>query len=175
MLNQARRPEESAGQLLYLEQDLRFFELFGTVNAMLCLMDTVNHLLTETDLHHFFSLVHNYLHPGGSFIFDAATEHHLSASLGQQQFYTIDDEHALFWASSYDAAQCLSQADITLFTRRADELWEREDGLISERYYNRQLLEESLQSAGFKTISWLGEMGADPAAGSERIYCLCRR
>ena len=59
--------------ILYLLQDMREFELYGTVKAVVCICDSLNYLLEEEDLLTVFRLVNNYLDPGGVFIFDMNT------------------------------------------------------------------------------------------------------
>ena len=67
MLEIARNhPDEG---ILYLQQDMREFELYGTVAAVVCVCDSLNYLLEEEDLAEVFSLVHNYLDQNGVFIF----------------------------------------------------------------------------------------------------------
>ena len=69
MLSEARYTYDSEG-ILYLCQDMRELELYGTVGATVCCLDSINYLLDEKDLERTFSLVHNYLDPDGLFIFD---------------------------------------------------------------------------------------------------------
>ncbi|MDE7277049.1 MAG: class I SAM-dependent methyltransferase, partial [Lachnospiraceae bacterium] len=59
--------------ILYLQQDMREFELYGAVGAVISVCDSLNYLLTEEELLSTFLLVHNYLYPGGVFIFDFNT------------------------------------------------------------------------------------------------------
>ena len=81
MLEIAR--ERCAGQnVLLLCQDMRSFELYGTVGAVVCCLDSVNHLTEDGDLDECFSHVHNYLVPGGVFIFDINTRLRIEDSYG---------------------------------------------------------------------------------------------
>ena len=41
---------QSGHNILYLQQDMREFELYGTVRAVICLCDSLNYLLEEDDL-----------------------------------------------------------------------------------------------------------------------------
>ena len=59
--------------ILYLMQDMRDLELYGTVGATVCCLDSLNYLLKDEDLLKTFSLVHNYSDPDGLFIFDMNT------------------------------------------------------------------------------------------------------
>ena len=69
MLSEAYAASEGE-PILYLRQDMRSFELYGTVGAVVSCLDSINYLLTEDDLCKTFRLVHNYLDPDGLFIFD---------------------------------------------------------------------------------------------------------
>ena len=68
--------EKEAGKslnILYLLQDMREFELYGTVRAVVCICDSINYILEEEELLQVFRLVNNYLDPGGLFLFDLNT------------------------------------------------------------------------------------------------------
>ena len=51
--------DESGENILYLLQDMREFELYGTVRAVYSACDSVNYILEEEDLRRVFSLVNN--------------------------------------------------------------------------------------------------------------------
>ena len=59
--------------ILYLLQDMRSFELYGTVRAVVSICDSMNYIIEPDDLLKVFQLVNNYLDPGGVFIFDMNT------------------------------------------------------------------------------------------------------
>ena len=67
--------EESGHDILYLLQDMREFELYGTVRAVVSVCDSINYILEEKELEQVFRLVNNYLDPGGIFLFDFNTEY----------------------------------------------------------------------------------------------------
>ena len=56
-------------EILYLLQDMREFELYGTIRAVVSVCDSMNYIMSEEDLRQVFSLVNNYLDPGGIFYF----------------------------------------------------------------------------------------------------------
>ena len=68
MLEMAQNQEHDG--ILYLHQDMREFELFGTVAAVVSLCDSMNYITSEEDLLKVFRLVNNYLDPEGIFVFD---------------------------------------------------------------------------------------------------------
>ena len=65
-----KKREESGHDILYLHQDMREFELYGTVKAVISICDSINYILEKDDLLEVFRLVNNYLDPGGLFLFD---------------------------------------------------------------------------------------------------------
>ena len=74
MLNIAMEKNFGKNTLL-LCQDMREFELYGTVQAVYSSFDCLNYLTEKGDLEKVFALVHNYLESGGVFIFDVNTEY----------------------------------------------------------------------------------------------------
>ena len=76
MLNFAREKAQDRKQnILFLNQDMTDFELYGTVDAIVCALDGVNYLTKKNALDKLFSLVQNYLNPGGIMIFDINSEY----------------------------------------------------------------------------------------------------
>ena len=70
-LGEPDEPDELPnGGILYLLEDMRELELYGSVRAVVSVCDSMNYIMSEEDLRQVFSLVNNYLDPGGIFIFD---------------------------------------------------------------------------------------------------------
>ena len=83
MLGTAMEKRERSGlDILYLLQDMREFELYGTVRAVVSVCDSMNYITEYEDLTQVFRLVNNYLDPGGMFIFDLNTEYKYRQVLG---------------------------------------------------------------------------------------------
>ena len=56
---------EDPKQILYLQQDMREFELYGTVRAIVSICDSMNYLEDYEDLVQVLKLANNYLDPKG--------------------------------------------------------------------------------------------------------------
>ena len=69
MLNVAREKSQDKS-ILYLNQDMTEFELYGTVDVITCMLDSLNYLIEDGEIEEFFKLCHNYLNPEGLLIFD---------------------------------------------------------------------------------------------------------
>ena len=83
MLNIAcAKREQSGHDILYLNQDMRAFELYGTVRAVVSVCDSLNYLLEDEDVIECFRLVNNYLDPKGIFFFDFNTRYKYETVIG---------------------------------------------------------------------------------------------
>ena len=98
MLSQAMDKSIASGKRpLFLNQDMTCFELYGTVDAVLCSLDGINHVTDENTLMEMFKCVENYLNPGGCFIFDINTEYKLKNVIGNNIFYEVYDDVVYLW------------------------------------------------------------------------------
>jgi len=88
MLSEAYEKAYSKGisNILFLKQDMRCFELYGTVGAVCCCLDSINYLTENGDLDKCLSTVHNYLDPDGLFIFDVNTPHKFENVYGNNHY-----------------------------------------------------------------------------------------
>ena len=68
------------------------FELYGTVDVILCVLDSVNYLIEDGELEQMLSLCHNYLNDGGLLIFDINSEYKFRNILADNVYtYEKDD------------------------------------------------------------------------------------
>ena len=116
MLEIAMEKKEAEGQeILYLLQDMREFELYGTVKAVVSLCDGMNYILEEEELLQVFKLVNNYLDPGGMFIFDLNTEYKYREVLGEQTIAENREDASFIWDNYYDQEEQINEYDLALF------------------------------------------------------------
>ena len=94
--------EESGHDILYLQQDMREFELYGTVRGIVSVCDSMNYVLEEEELLQVFRLVNNYLDPGGIFIFDLNTLYKYENLIGDTTIAENREEGSFIWENYYD-------------------------------------------------------------------------
>ena len=92
---------QSGHDILYLLQDMREFELYGTVRAVVSVCDCVNYITDEKELEQVFRLVNNYLDPEGIFIFDFNTEYKYKEILGEQTIAEDREDCSFIWDNYY--------------------------------------------------------------------------
>ena len=103
MLEIALEKKEEEGQdILYLCQDMREFELYGTVKAIVSICDSMNYITEDEDLLEVFKLVNNYLDPEGVFIFDLNTVYKYEKILGEQTIAENREDASFIWDNYYD-------------------------------------------------------------------------
>ncbi len=154
MLNIAA--EKSAGKnILYLNQDICDFELYGTVDVALCMLDSINHLTEDDDLDNLFPLVNNYLNPEGLFIFDVNTKYKFEKILSDN-IYTYETEDVFYvWENNYENEIC----DIYVnFFVKDGEKYKRIEQAHSERYYSGEHLRHLAEKYGFSVEGVYGEI-----------------
>lgn len=121
MLSVARQKavDEGDKNILYLLQDMTEFELYGTVDVILCLCDSINYITEYEDIVKVFKLVNNYLEPGGLFIFDINTEYKFKNILGENTFADSEENAAYIWQNYYDENERITNTMlISLLSRK---------------------------------------------------------
>ena len=122
MLEIAREKQIKSGhEILYLLQDMREFELYGTVGAVFSICDSLNYITEPEELKQVFRWVNNYLDPGGIFIFDFNTEYKYREILGNQVIAEDRDECSFIWENYYNHTSMINEYELTLFVREDEE------------------------------------------------------
>lgn len=161
--------------ILWINQDLTELDLFGTYGAAISLLDCVNHITDREDVLQYFKLVHNFLEPGGLFIFDANTKYKFEHVLASNVFYTVEEDFAYIWENSYDSKTRLCEMDITVFEKR-DGLYARIDGTNEERCYEVDEIASFLGNAGFEVMAIYGDRKMEkPAEDEHRVFFVGRK
>lgn len=151
MLELAReKMEESGSDILYLLQDMRSFELYGTVRAVVSVCDSMNYITEPEELLTVFRLVNNYLDPGGVFIFDMNTVYKYEEILGESVIAENREEGSFIWENWYDSETQINEYDLTLFIGREDGLYEKYEETHYQRAYTVETVSRLLAEAGLK-------------------------
>lgn len=162
--------------ILYLLQDMREFELYGTVNAVISLCDSMNYITEEEDLLSVFKLVNNYLDPGGIFIFDLNTEFKYKELLGEQTITESREDCTFIWDNYYDEEEMINEYELTLFVQEQEsKLYERFQEYHYQKAYKLEKVKALLEEAGLELVTIYEAMTKDePSETSERVYVVAR-
>ncbi len=176
MLEIARECQyEKEDGILYLLQDMREFELYGTVRAVISICDSMNYILDEEDLLQVFKLVNNYLDPKGIFIFDMNTRYKYAEMLGETTITESREEGSFIWENYFDEEEDINQYDLTLFIREEGDLYRKYEETHFQRVYDLETVKQLLAEAGMEFVAAYDAFTKEPVkADSERIYIIAR-
>lgn len=169
------KKEKSGADILYLQQDMREFELYGTVRAVVSVCDSMNYITGEEDLKTVFSLVNNYLDPGGIFLFDLKTVFYFREVMGDCVLADNREEASYIWENYYYEDEQMNEYDLTLFLQEENGLYRKQEESHLQRAYEPDTIRRLLKEAGLKfERAFDADTGGEMRADSERIYIVAR-
>lgn len=175
MLRIARDAGQEEDNILYLLQDMREFELYGTVKAVVSICDSMNYILEEADLLKVFRLVNNYLDPGGIFIFDLNTIYKYQEVLGETAICENREEGSFIWENFYEEEARINQYDLTLFIKEKNGLYRKYEETHFQRAYELEQVKALIEQAGMEVAACYDAFTYENIKkDSERIYIVAR-
>lgn len=173
MLQIAMEKEGEDSPILYLLQDMREFELYGTVAAVVSVCDSVNYITEPEDLLQVFCLVNNYLDPKGLFIFDFNTDYKYGQVIGDAVIAENREDCSFIWDNYYDEESHINEYDLTIFVKEQDELFRKFEEIHYQRGYTLPEIKELLEKAGLVFIQAMdSDTRGEVSDTSERIYVI---
>lgn len=176
MLEIAMDKRVSSGyDILYLLQDMREFELYGTVKAVVSVCDSMNYILEEEELLQVFRLVNNYLDPGGYFIFDLNTIYKYM-QIGDSTIAENREEASFIWDNYFDEESCVNEYELAIFIPEGQQgLYRKYEEVHEQRGYRLETIQELLERSGMKFItSYDAFTHKGVRDDSERIYVIAQ-
>ena len=176
MLSEAMKKKTPGSNILYLCQDMREFELYGTVRAVVSVCDSINYILEDGDLLTVFKLVNNYLDPKGVFLFDFNTLYKYEEVIGDSTIAESRDDEAFIWENSFDEDSQINEYDITFFVRDGEsDKFSRFTETHLQRGYELSTIKKLIEASGLEFIdAYDVDTGANPTDKSERIAVMAR-
>ena len=166
---------ESGHDILYLLQDMREFELYGTVRAIVSVCDSLNYITEEEELLHVFRLVRNYLDPDGVFFFDMNTIYKYSKMLGETTIAENREEGSFIWENYYDPEEQLNQYDLTLYVQDEDDRYVRFEETHIQKAYALERVLELLEKAGLKAEQIFDSDTGKEVTDTTGKFCIAAR
>ena len=158
---------------IFLHQSMPQLDLYGTVDAAICCLDSLNYLTSPSDVQRTFQRLHLFIAPGGELIFDVNTLDKFQ-SLDGQVFLDETEESYCVWRTEFRRSICSYWVD--LFRKGTDGRYRRDTELHRQRYYAPEELAGWLREAGFGNIRVYGDCRLRrPKDGEQRIYFCCTR
>lgn len=175
MLNIAMdKRQKSGSEILYLLQDMRELELYSTVGTVYSVCDSLNYILEEDELLQVFSLVNNYLFPGGIFIFDFNTDYKYREVIGDTTIAENREDCSFIWENFYDPEEKINEYDLTVFVREG-EYFRKFSETHYQRGYTLKEITVLLEKAGMVLLTSMDADTAGPVTAETQRVCVVAR
>ena len=170
--NKAYDNEQS---IMFLCQRMEETDLYGTVRAVVCALDSINHLPDYDTMAKTFDVLKNFVDDGGIMVFDVNTLYKHRNVLGNNTF--VYDEKNVFCVWQNHLLQDERTVNINLdFFCKNGELYERFNENFNETAFTDEEIISAVESAGFRVLERLADMTENkPDDTTERIYYVIRR
>ena len=166
---------QSKNEILYLLQDMREFELYGTVRAVISICDSMNYLPQEADFLQTLRLVNNYLDPEGIFIFDLNTPYKYRELIGDATIAENREDASFIWENTWYEEEQVNEYDLTIFARTEGEFYQKFQETHYQRAYSLETVKELIRQSGMEFIAAYDAFTREPVRkDSERIYVIAR-
>ncbi|MDB5056199.1 MAG: methyltransferase type 12 [Bacilli bacterium] len=178
MLAMARDKSEglTGVSIIWVQQDIREWELHEQVDAVVSFCDCLNYILLEEEIIQAFRQTYQGLRPGGIFIFDVHTPFLLVSYVESQPFLMNEDDIAYIWTCELAEETCEIVHDLTLFVRENDRMFRRIEETHVQRAYKLDWLKRQLTQVGFEQAECFGDFQWEPVnAKTERAFFVCRK
>lgn len=156
-------------------QPMQAIDLYGTVDAAVCLLDGINHLTDPRQVREAFRRVSLFLNPGGLFVFDLNSPRQFETVLADNAFvYDCGDVYCV-WQNSFTKKTGLCRFGLTFFERDG-ALYRRSGESFSERSYRLPRVEKWLREAGLEPLAVFDGFGFGQAReDSARLLLVARK
>lgn len=178
---QQYKEEDPRNTILYLLQDMRELELYGTVRAVVSICDSINYIMSEEDLLSVFRLVNNYLDTKGVFIFDLNTIYKYKEILSNHTIAENREDCSFIWENSYYETEQINEYDLTIYIKaeteqqKENDLFTRYEETHFQKAYELDTIKYLLKEAGMEFITAYDAFTEEePKVESERIYVIAR-
>ena len=175
--------EDKRASILYLKQDMREFELYGTVRAVVSICDSMNYIMSEEDLLKVFKLVNNYLDTRGLFIFDLNTIYKYETILANNTIAENREDCSFIWDNYYYSEERVNEYALSIYVRdreleeecEEEGLFKRYDETHYQKAYSLDTIIRLLEEAGMEFVTAYDAFTREAVKpDSERIYVIAR-
>lgn len=176
MLSHAREESEALGlSPLYLCQDMRELDLYGTVDAAFSCLDSLNYLSSCEELARVFAHLKNFIVPGGLFLFDVNTRYKFEHIYGQNTYVYDEKNVYCVWQNFFHEKKNTCDFLLTFFVKEGKS-WRRLEESQRETFFSDEDLERAYKKSGFEAVAIYGDLQKNaPSPTDEKRYFVLRR
>lgn len=164
----------SGHDITYLCQEMPELDLYGTVDAAVSALDSLNHLTDYGDFCAAIAKAALFLHPDGVFVFDLNTRYKHREVLGNNTFLYDYDETFCAWQNTL-LEDDVVQMELTIFIEGEDGRFSRLEESFAERAYSPEQVQGALDAVGLELAACYDEdCFSPPKPDSQRLIYVAR-
>jgi ubiquinone/menaquinone biosynthesis C-methylase UbiE len=171
MLSEGRKKASNLGYpISFFHRNLLDLHDMPTFDAVLCLYDSINYMMTLEDMATAFEMVGKVIKPGGLFVFDACTESNSLQHFNDMKEEDIGDGFSYVRHSYFKAGIQFNQFDIHF---EAED--ERAQEVHQQRIYALSDIKAVLEASPFEVEGIYSGFGfSSPSELSDRVHFVLR-
>lgn len=159
---------------LFLCQRMEELDLFGTIDAAVCTLDSLNHVTEKETLREIFSRTALFMNDRGVFVFDVNTLYKHRHILADNTFVYETDNVFCVWQNTLLEDNETTLIDLDIFEEDEDEVYTRYSEEFCERGYDLDEIKSMLEEFRFEVIGVYDDLTKEPVRkNSERAVFVC--
>lgn len=176
MLMEAQNKAFSEGlNIMFLCQKMQETDLYGTVRAIVCSLDSINHLENIEEVEKTFSVLKNFIDDKGIMIFDVNTLYKHRCVLGNNTFVYDEKDVYCVWQNRLLPDDKTVSINLDFFVKNGAS-YERFNESFKEIAFTDAELTSVIEKSGFKVIKRYADLSCEqPSENTERVYYVIRR
>lgn len=175
LMKALEKKADSGSDIMYFLQDMRELDLYCTVGTVVSVCDSINYILDPSELRQVFSLVNNFLFPGGIFLFDFNTAYKYREVIGDTVIAENREDCSFIWENDFDEQERINRYDLTLFLQREGGLFEKVTETHFQRGYEPEEIRALLTDAGMEVVLMRdSETCQEVTCQSQRVLVVAR-
>lgn len=167
------KSEDIKEDILYLAQDMRELDLYGSAKGFLSICDSMNYILEYEDFVTVLERVKLFLEPDGVFIFDLNTYYKYEQILGEQVIAEDREDSSFIWNNYFDEESCVNEYELNLFVKQENQLYKKYIEYHYQKAYKIEEVKQAIKASGLKLIAMYDAFTHNGIKeDSERIYVI---
>ncbi len=145
-----KKKSELGSDVLFLCQEMSELDLFGTIDATVCALDSINHITDEEELEEVFKKVSLFSNKGAVFVFDVNTPYKHQNILSDNTFVYEENDTFCVWQNSLDNDNVTVDISLDFFDKNENGTYDRYSSDFSEKAYDIDFLKNLIIKSGFE-------------------------
>ncbi len=164
-------------KILFLCQPMQELDMYGTIDAAVCALDSINHVTDSAVVQKIFDRVSLFLNPGAVFVFDVNSVYKHQKVLGNNVFVFDREDVYCVWQNSYQEEHFQVQMDLDFFEYDDHtDSYTRTCESFCERAYTDEEIRSFIKKSGLKLVATYAEDSFDPVKeDTQRIIYVAQK